>query len=229
MADLLKVSKGDIIKIRNNQNELFILKVAGVCENYVNHYIYMTSDYYKETIKDINYNAIITTIDKEKESTNLLDSNYFSSIQYTDDSKKMLEDVINSMNDIVYLIIGFSTFLAITVLYNLTTINISERKREIATLKVLGFYNKEVLTYVYKETIILTIFGIILGIIGGLGLNLFVLMIAETDEILFVKDIHVLSYIYTFLIMIAFTLIVQFITSFILKKISMIDSLKSVE
>ena len=229
MADLLKVSKGDIIKIRNNQNELFILKVAGVCENYVNHYIYMTSDYYNETIKDISYNAIITTIDKEKESTNLLDSNYFSSIQYTDDSKKMLEDVINSMNDIVYLIIGFSTFLAITVLYNLTTINISERKREIATLKVLGFYNKEVSTYVYRETIILTIVGIILGVLGGLGLNLFVLMVAETDEILFVKDIHVLSYIYTFLIMIAFTLIVQFITSFILKKINMIDSLKSVE
>ena len=166
---------------------------------------------------------------KSNNQISLLDSNYFSSIQYTDDSKKMLEDVINSMNDIVYLIIGFSTFLAITVLYNLTTINISERKREIATLKVLGFYNKEVSTYVYRETIILTIVGIILGVLGGLGLNLFVLMVAETDEILFVKDIHILSYVYTFLIMIAFTLIVQFITSFILKKISMIDSLKSVE
>lgn len=232
MADLLGVKIGDTINIRNNQNELFILKVENICQNYVNHYIYMTDTYYNEAIKDISYNAIMTNMDntnKEETGTNLINSNYFSSIQYTDDSKKMLEDVINSMNDIVYLIIGFSTFLAITVLYNLTTINISERRREIATLKVLGFYNKEVSTYVYRETVILTIFGIILGVLGGLGLNLFVLMVAETDEILFVKDIHVLSYVYTFLIMIAFTLIVQFITSFILRKINMIDSLKSVE
>lgn len=232
MADLLNVKVGDVIQIRNSNNELYIVKINGICRNYVNNYIYMNAKYYEQVFGTNTYNAIMVNLqdqDKEELGNKLIASNYFSSVQYTEDSMSMFEDVIDGMNDIVYLIIGFSTFLAITVLYNLTTINISERTREIATLKVLGFYDREVSTYVYRETIILTIFGIIIGIFLGLSLNLFVLTVAETDEILFVKDIHFLSYIYTFLIMILFTVIVQVITHFILRKINMIDSLKSVE
>ena len=232
MAELLNVQKGDTFQIRNSDNELFVLKVSGVTRNYVGNYIYMNHNYYEKIFNNNTYNAIMINFgndDIESTGNNLMNSSYFSSIQYTKDSMSIFEDIIDGMNDIVYLIIGFSTFLAITVLYNLTTINISERKREIASLKVLGFHDNEVSTYVYRETVILTIFGIILGIGLGLSLNLFVLTVAETDEILFVKDVHFLSYIYTFVIMIIFTLLVQFITYFILKKINMIDSLKSVE
>ena len=187
----------------------------------------MSKDYYELAFNDITYNTIITNIGDSGDT--LLNSDYFSNIQYTEDNISMLQDIIDSMNNIVLLIIGFSSFLAITVLYNLTSINISERQREIATLKVLGFNDKEISMYVYRETIILTIIGIFIGIFFGLALNYFVLTVAETDEIIFIKNIHYLSYIYTLIIMIFFTILVQFITSAILKKINMIDSLKSVE
>ena len=232
MAALLDIQVGNTIQIRNSDNELFILKVEGICKNYVNSYIYMNTNYYNKVFGDITYNTIITNVgnnDYDKLSEELIDSDYFSSIQYTKDNISVLEDIIDGMNNIVYLIIVSSSLLAIIVLYNLTTININERTREIATLKVLGFHDKEVSTYVYRETIILTIIGIGLGLFLGVTLNLFVLTIAETEELLFIKDIHLISYIITFAIMIAFTIIVEIMTYFILKKIDMIDSLKSVE
>ena len=227
IADLLDVSVGDTITLRDSNNEIYIVKISAISKNYINNYVYMSSEYYNLAFGDITYNTIVTNI--ENKGDIILDSGYFSNIQYTEDSISMLQDIIDSMNNIVFLIIGFSSFLAITVLYNLTTINISERLREIATLKVLGFNDKEISMYVYRETIILTIIGIFIGIFIGLGLNYFVLMVAETDEIIFVKDINYLSYIYTLLIMIIFTIIVQIMTNIILKKINMIDSLKSVE
>ena len=227
IADLLNVDVGDTITLRDSNNEIYIVKVAAISRNYINNYIYTSKDYYNLAFKDITYNTIISNIDDKGDI--LINSNYFSNIQYTEDNISMLQDIIDSMNNIVFLIIGFSSFLAITVLYNLTTINISERLREIATLKVLGFNNKEISMYVYRETIILTIIGIFIGIFFGLALNYFVLTVAETDEIIFIKEINYLSYIYTLIIMILFTIIVQFITNSILKKVNMVDSLKSVE
>ena len=232
MAELLGAKIGDDIKIRSGENELLILRVDGICENYVNSYVYMTSNYYKRLFDKITYNTIITNVnelDHEQLSLELMNTGYFTTIQYTIDSLDMFSDIISGMNDIVYLIIVASSLLAIIVLYNLTTININERKREIATLKVLGFKDKEVSTYVYRETLLLTLIGIALGLFLGIVLNSFVLTIAETDEILFVKNIKNLSFVYTFAIMIFFTVLVQFITHFILKKIDMIESLKSVE
>lgn len=228
MAELLNAEVGKSISIRNSENELFVLKVEGICENYVNSYIYMSSNYYNKIFNEISYNTIITNVD-ESLATTLMDTGYFSNIQFTTDSLDVFNDIISGMNNIVYLIIISSSLLTIIVLYNLTTININERKREIATLKVLGFKDNEVSTYVYRETIILTSIGIIIGLFLGITLNHFVLTIAETDEILFVKNINILSYIYTFLIMIFFTVLVQIVTHFSLKKIDMIESLKSVE
>lgn len=233
MADLLNAKVGENISIRNSDNELFIVKVSGICENYISNFMYMNSKYYEEIFKDNEFNSYLVnldeSVDKEKLSNNLLDTGYFGAIQYTDDNMEMFNDIIAGMNNIVYLIIAFSSFLAITVLYNLTIININERKREIATLKVLGFRDKEVSSYVYRETIILTIVGIIVGIFLGFSLNTFILMIAETDEILFIKIIKPLSYVLSFIIIIVFSIIVQVITYFILKRVDMIDSLKSVE
>ncbi len=228
MAELLNAEIGKSISIRNSENELFILKVEGICENYVNSYIYMSSNYYNKIFNEITYNTIIANVD-ESLATTLMDTGYFSNIQFTTDSLDVFNDIISGMNNIVYLIIVSSSLLTVIVLYNLTTININERKREIATLKVLGFKDKEVSTYVYRETLILTSIGILIGLFLGVVLNNFVLTIAETDEILFVKNINILSFVYTFLIMIFFTILVQAITHFSLKKIDMIESLKSVE
>lgn len=233
MAELLDAKVGENISIRNSDNELFIVKVSGITENYISNFMYMNSTYYEEIFNDEEFNSYLVNLDdsinKEKLSNNLLDTGYFGAIQYTEDNMDMFNDIIAGMNNIVYLIIAFSSFLAITVLYNLTIININERKREIATLKVLGFRDKEVSSYVYRETIILTIVGIIVGIFLGFSLNTFILMIAETDEILFIKIIKPLSYVLSFIIIIVFSIIVQVITYFILKRIDMIDSLKSVE
>ncbi|HIT37708.1 MAG TPA: FtsX-like permease family protein [Candidatus Onthousia faecipullorum] len=233
MASLLNAEVGKNISIRNSDNRLFVVKVLGICENYISNYLYMNSTYYEEIFEDNNYNSFLVNLDestdKEELSNNLLDTGYFGAIQYTEDSMTMFNDIIRGMNNIVYLIIAFSSFLAITVLYNLTIININERKREIATLKVLGFRDREVSSYVYRETIILTIVGIIVGIFLGFSLNTFVLMIAETDELLFIKIIKPLSYVLSFIIIIIFSIIVQVITFFILKRVDMIDSLKSVE
>ena len=233
MAELLNAEVGKNISIRNSDNELFIVKVSGITENYISNFMYMNSTYYEEIFDDDSYNSYLVNlddpIDKEELSNNLLDTGYFGAIQYTEDNMDMFNDIIAGMNNIVYLIIAFSSFLAITVLYNLTIININERKREIATLKVLGFRDREVSSYVYRETIILTIVGIIVGIFLGFSLNTFVLMIAETDEILFIKIIKPLSYVLSFIIIVVFSVIVQVITYFILKRVDMIDSLKSVE
>ena len=188
----------------------------------------MSSNYYNKIFNEVTYNTIITNVD-ESLATTLMDTGYFSNIQFTTDSLDVFNDIISGMNNIVYLIIISSSLLTIIVLYNLTTININERKREIATLKVLGFKDNEVSTYVYRETVILTSIGIIIGLFLGVVLNNFVLTIAETDEILFVKNINILSFVYTFLIMIFFTILVQIVTHFSLKKIDMIESLKSVE
>ena len=227
IAKILNVNIGDTITLRDNNNEIYVIKISGISKNYINNYVYMNTNYYNLVFGDISYNTIIANIGNKGDT--LMASDYFSNIQYTEDNMSMLQDIFDSMNNIVFLIIGFSSVLAITVLYNLTTINISERVREIATLKVLGFNDKEISMYVYRETIILTIFGIIIGLLLGIGLNAFVLTVAETDEIIFAKEIHYLSYILSIVIMIIFTIVVQIITNFILKKINMIDSLKSVE
>lgn len=228
MANTLNIDVGDTITLRDTNNEIYVIKIAGISKNYVNNYIYMNKDYYELAFSNkISYNSLITNINNK--GNEVMNSNYFSTIQYTDDNMDMLNDIINNMRNIVYLIIGFSSFLAITVLYNLTSINISERLREIATLKVLGFNNKEISMYVYRETIILTTIGIAIGLLLGIGLDYFVLVVAEPDEIIFIKEISYLSYIFTIVIMIFFTIVVQAITSIILKKINMIDSLKSVE
>lgn len=233
MAEMLHASVGENISIRNSDNELYIVRVAGICENYISNYLYMNEAYYQEIFQDDSYNSFLVNLkedtNQEELSNHLLKTDAFSTIQYTTDNMKMFYDIIAGMNNIVYLIIAFSCFLAITVLYNLTIININERTREIATLKVLGFRDREVSSYVYRETLILTTIGIVVGIFLGLGLNNFVLMIAETDEILFIKTIRPLSYLLTFLIILFFSVIVQIITYFILKKIDMISSLKSVE
>ena len=233
MAEMLHASVGENVSIRNSDNELYIVRVAGICENYISNYLYMNEAYYQEIFQDDSYNSFLVNLkedtNQEELSNHLLKTDAFSTIQYTTDNMKMFYDIIAGMNNIVYLIIAFSCFLAITVLYNLTIININERTREIATLKVLGFRDREVSSYVYRETLILTTIGIVVGIFLGLGLNNFVLMIAETDEILFIKTIRPLSYLLTFLIILFFSVIVQIITYFILKKIDMISSLKSVE
>lgn len=140
---------------------------------------------------------------------------------------KTLDDTMGSLNYVVIILIVSAGLLAFVVLYNLSNVNISERIRELATIKVLGFYDKEVYNYVNRETIILTIIGIILGLGGGYLLNFYIIGTCEIDMLRFVRVIDPLSYLYAILITVAFTIIVNIFTYFALKKIDMIGSLKA--
>ncbi len=230
MADLLNVQKGDTVKIRNSDNELYILLVLDIVENYTSHYIYIDKSYYKETFKkDIEFNTIITNIDKKLDSSIPLTDYNILLTNYTDDILKSFDSFVKGLNKIIYLVVICACFLALIVLYNLTIINVAERKREIATLKVLGFNDKEISDYVYRETIILTIMGIIFGLVLGVFLHKFIIGTAQTDNILFIKKIKFVSFLLSGMITIIFSMLVQIIISRTLKKIDMIESLKSVE
>lgn len=234
MADLLNVKIGDFIKLRNSNNELVVLPVSEIIENYTLHYVYMNEYTYEKYFeKDIKYNMIMANLNENVNHDELankwIDTGLISTINFTEDNILVFDNMLKGLNEVVFLIIGASSMLAFIVLYNLTTINIAERIREISTLKVLGFYDKEVSSYVYRETIFLTIFGIIIGLLAGILLHMYVINVAETDNILFLHKILWPSYIYTFIIIIFFTIIVKILTDKKLKRIDMIESLKSVE
>ena len=142
---------------------------------------------------------------------------------------KTVSDMLNTMNYVVVILIVASALLAFVVLYNLANINIAERQREIATLKVLGFYDREVDNYINKENLIFTILGVIIGLVFGTFLTTGLISSIEIDSLRFMQNITILSYIYSAIITIAFSIIVNFIIHFVLKKINMIESLKSVE
>lgn len=234
IAKLLKVKIGDFIKIRNSQNELYMLRVSDIVENYTLHYIYMNKATYEKVFEqEISYNMLMANLEdgtnEEELSTKWLEEGLISTINFTSDNLNTFSVMVDSLNKIVYLIIVASCLLAFIVLYNLTTINITERVREISTLKVLGFYDMEVSNYVYRETFMLTLFGLLLGLLLGVSLHSYVMTVAETDNILFFHYINWYSYIFTGLVIMIFGLIVQIFTHFKLKRIDMIESLKSVE
>ena len=234
MASLLDVEIGDFIKLRNSSNELVVLPVSEIVENYTMHYVYMNEATYEKYFEsELEYNMIMANLNDEINHDELaskwMDAGLISTTNFTEDNIEIFDNMVGGLNLIILLIIGASCMLAFIVLYNLTTINIAERLREISTLKVLGFYDKEVSSYVYRETLFLTIIGILIGLGAGVFLHMYVINVAETDNILFLHDILWPSYIYSFLIIIFFTIIVQIITNQRLKKIDMVESLKSVE
>ncbi len=231
MARLLDVDVGDSLKIWDSDNQPHIIYISDIVENYTLHYIYMNDEYYERVFdEEVMYNALLANKDYDSfNSENLIEDGRALAINRTSDNINKFNDVIKGLNRIVYLIIGASCLLAFIVLYNLTTININERIREIATLKVLGFYDDEVSSYVYRETFMLTLIGIVVGFILGIFLHRFVITTAESDNVLFLKEIKTISYGFSFLITLLFTIIVQAFTHFKLQEIDMIDSLKSVE
>lgn len=233
IAKLLNIGPKDNIKIRDSNNNLYILRVDDVIENYIWHYIYISDDYYKKVFnKDISYDMVLTKInnkDIDLVAKDLLKDNNIGSINYMRDNYKIFYQMLDGLNNVVLLMILSACLLAIIVLYNLTTININERKREIATLKVLGFKDKEVSNYVYREIFLLTLIGIIFGIALGILLHKYVMVTAETDNVMFKDIIKYRSYFYAFILTLIFSKIVELFTHFKLKTIDMIESLKSIE
>ncbi len=232
IADRFDVKVGNTITIKSLNQQEFKVKVVGITENYVSNYIYMTKNYYKKIFdKDIKYNVIASKNIKSKDNaaTKLLELDQVTSISFQDDLLKSANEAIKGLNSVILLLVIISSVLALTVLYNLTSINISERTREIATLKVLGFTDKESNSYIYRETFIIVIVGIIAGLIITPPLHNIVMSLLEVDHMVFLRKIKFASYIYSAVLTLLFSLIMLIVTYYKLKKINMIESLKSVE
>jgi efflux ABC transporter, permease protein len=234
-ADMLGVTYGDYVTFVDGDDVRYEFKIENITKNHVGHYIYMTKDFYQENVKQYKTNMIyINTKDISIERQNdisrdILKFDGVASVTIIDTLMKTVSDMLNTMNYVVVILIVASALLAFVVLYNLANINIAERQREIATLKVLGFYDREVDNYINKENLIFTILGVIIGLVFGTFLTTGLISSIEIDSLRFMQNITILSYIYSAIITIAFSIIVNFIIHFVLKKINMIESLKSVE
>ena len=235
-AQLIGVKAGDTMILRDSDDNEIEVKVSNVAENYISHYVYMSKTTYENLYgKSYQTNSLlIKNIDldatqEEELATDIMNQKEVASISRISTSMNALDDTMKSLNYVVIILIVSAGLLAFVVLYNLSNVNISERIRELATIKVLGFYDKEVYSYVNRETVLLTMIGIVLGLIGGYFLNYCIIGTCEINMLRFAKIINPISYVYAILITVGFTAIVDVATYFALKKIDMIESLKSVE
>ena len=235
-AELLGVNVGDTIILKDNNGNEKEAKISNIVENYVYHYVYMSKELY-ESLYNEKYmaNGLLakdTDLTEEQEDNlaeELMSYNEISSVSLISSAIRTMDETMQSLNYVVVVLIVSAGLLAFVVLYNLSNVNISERIRELATIKVLGFYDREVYDYITRETILLTLIGIVLGLVAGFFLNYYIIGTCEINMLRFNKTIEPLSYVYSVLITIGFTLIVNIATYFALKKIDMIESLKSVE
>ena len=236
MASLLNVKVGDQLTIEDEDRGDQTVTIGAICENYMSHYLYLSPEKYEELYgKEAEYNTIIYSVKDgrddqiEKIGTKLLTMDGVLNVSYTSSIEGRLDDMLKSLNLVIVVLIVSAGMLAFVVLYNLNNINITERQRELATLKVLGFYDGEVASYVYRENILLTIIGSVVGMVLGNLLHRYIILTVEVEEAMFGRQIHWQSYLYSFLFTVAFSLFVNWVMFYKLKKIDMVESLKSVE
>lgn len=236
MATKLNKKAGDTIKIKDANNKVIKAKIKGVFTNYVGHHIYASESLYKSW----NTNAKTTHIYliKSKKTTKKFERNLgnkimnidgVQSVTFYSSLQKNFKDMIKSISYIVVVLVISAACLAFVVLYNLSNVNISERKREIATIKVLGFTRKEVDAYINRETILLTILGSLIGLGIGIGLHHLIMNLAEMDDIMFGRTINSISYVISFVMTIGFSAIINLFMHKKLNNIQMVESLKAVE
>ncbi|MFT3984891.1 MAG: FtsX-like permease family protein, partial [Lachnospiraceae bacterium] len=236
LAKLLDVGAGDKILLQEDDTAGVEVVIEEVTENYFLHYVYMSSGLYEEVYgeKPVYSEIFLNTVQNDKEfegglGTEYLEMNAVAGMTFYSEMADRIDNMLTSMNTVIYVLVVSAGLLAFVVLYNLNNININERKRELATLKVLGFYDREVDSYVNRENIILTLIGAVFGIFIGFFLHRFVILTAEIDLMMFGREIKPVSYLYSILLTFAFSFIVNAVMSFRLKKIDMVESLKSVE
>ncbi len=236
-AKLLEVEEGQMVSIKDEEEGNKEIKIDHICENYMGHYLYLTPFCYEKIYgEQPEYNSILfsvkdsgNAVQMEKTGQRLLAHDGVLSVGYTHDIEKQLDDMLGSLNLVIIVLIISAGMLAFVVLYNLNTVNIAERKRELATLKVLGFYDQEVGAYVYRENIILTFIGALVGVGLGRVLHLFIIETVEVDNAMFGRNINLPSYVYSLLLTVAFSMMINGVMYFKLKKIDMVESLKSIE
>ena len=236
IAKMLGLKVGDKITLEDDDRHQVSVPITAVAENYLYHYVYMTADCYRKVYeKEPSYNSILVNVNSEVVEQNheigkdILALDGVLNVTYTDTISSQMEDMLGSLNIVVAVLIISAGMLAFVVLYNLNNININERRRELATIKVLGFYDREVDMYVYRENILLTIIGAGVGIGIGIFLHRFIMTTVEVDVCMFGRNINPPSYLYSTLFTFGFSFVINMLMHFKLKKIDMVESLKSVE
>ncbi len=235
LGKLLGVSIGDTITFKDENNNPHEVKVEEIAENYLMHSMYMSPSYYEKVFgKKAIYNTDLINFDKSKInedeiSSKLMECKDVVNVTMTSQIEKTTKESAANMNVVMLVIILSAGSLAFVVLYNLNNINVSERIRELSTIKVLGFFDDEVTMYILRENIILTLLGILAGSVLGKILHAFIIKTSETDTMMMYPKIHIASYIFSALITILFTVIVMILMHVKLRKVNMIDALKSNE
>jgi putative ABC transport system permease protein len=234
LARLWNLKVGDTLTVQDSQGKDFSVPIAGITENYALHYIYLTPSYYQTLTGETPvYNMMMFNVaegaDENAVSETILKDDGVRGIQLMSEAHKNFRDSVKSLISVVFAIIASAGMLAIIVLYNLTNINITERIREIASIKVLGFHDKEVSAYIYRENIISTLIGIAVGLFGGIYLEGFVISKAEIESVMFAQGLPPYTFVLSGLITLCFALLVNLVMHFKLKHVPMVESLKSAE
>jgi putative ABC transport system permease protein len=232
-AKQLKIENGDTVSLQNEDNLEYDFPVAFVTVNNAGNYIYVSESCYQAAFGDYDGSAYLLNMTAEDNSESWLNKLSEDERILTVSSSQHLRDAFGDMkkivNMVVYLLIGMSAVLAFTVLFTLSNINVSERERELATMKVLGFQPREVASYINKETIILTLFGILLGMPAGYGITYAILANVSIADTAFNVRVSLFAYLAAAVLTMIFTLLVNKITDKALRKINMVEALKSVE
>ncbi len=229
----LNVSKGDIIYIEGAE---LGVKVIGIIENYTYNYCYITKSTYESLFSEYSANIMLINVNGTLNDTQVSDfskefiaNDGIISVTFMYNAADNFKDLVSTLDLIVVVIVAFAGALSFVILLNLANITVNERERELATIKVLGFFDRELSAYVYRENIISTIIGLVIGLIGGKYLESFVIKTAEVDAVMFSPAIPINAYIYAVLLMIAFVIVVNIILYFKLRKIDMAASMKAIE
>lgn len=233
MANELSVKVGDTVSVTVD-DKTAELTVGGIYEQYIKNYVFISPKLYSEKFgEEPQFNMAQVVLKNPDEQTafgeKMLTNDKVAGVTYLSSGMGEIEDMLNSLNMVVLVMIICAAALAFVVLYNLTNINIAERVREIATFKVLGFYSRETSSVIYKENIVLTLGGILSGLVLGIFLTRFIIQTVEVDNVMFGRDILPTSFVFAALLTFAFALIVNFAMGFKIKKVNMVESLKSVE
>ena len=236
LARLLDVKKGDSLTLQEGSRPSKKVKVDGITENYFLNYVYSSKEYYGKAMdtEPVFMDFWVHLKDQSESSRDSFGSDYlkYSSVkgvQFTQKANEKIADMLKTMDGVIWVLVASAGLLALVVLYNLNNINVTERKRELSTLKVLGFFDREVSAYLLRENVILTLMGILLGYVFGFLLTRFVVATAEVDILMFGRQIRLISYLLSGFITFFFTACVNIIMHFSLKRIHMLESLKSVE
>ncbi|TGD17506.1 ABC transporter permease [Levilactobacillus suantsaiihabitans] len=236
LAKLYDVHVGDTLPVKLGNRTTRKVRIAAIAENYVNHFIYLSPSYYHQVFGEkpvYNGNLVQFTHHGQRQqnafANDLLKTPGMLNVTLLSTEKKNNFQMLDTMDLVVVIFVVAAGALALVVLYNLTNINVSERIRELSTIKVLGFYDGEVTMYIFRENLILTALGIFFGCFLGNWLHAYILNTAETDSLMFSPGIHWVSYVYAALLTLAFSLLVMGIMHRKLKRINMLDALSSVD